>query len=285
MPKAQRGEAATKVASAPRGRRATTGNLPGRRGNQRTAVLKTTAAHPSAKKQFQRVVLKISGEGFGPPGGLGIDGSAIRRIGEEIVSVSRLGVQVAVVVGGGNFVRGTVLASKVGLQEATAHYMGMLATVINALALQDVLEDLGQSTRVQSSISITSACEIFIRRRCIRHLEKGRVVILAAGTGRPFVTTDTAAALAAVEIMADILFKATTVDGVYTADPKKDPAAQFLPRLSYNEVIDQRLKVMDVSAVDMCQRYGVPINVFSLATAGNMKLAVQGRCIGTLIGE
>lgn len=246
---------------------------------------KAAKAGTSAKSEYQRIVLKISGEGFGLPGGQGIDGPTIRRIGEEIVSVSALGVQVAVVVGGGNFVRGTVLASKVGLQEATAHYMGMLATVINALALQDVLEDLGQSTRVQSALAITSACEVFIRRRCIRHMEKGRVVILAAGTGRPFVTTDTAAALAAVEIMADIVFKATNVDGVYTADPKKDPTAKFLPRLSYNEVIDQRLKVMDVSAVDMCQRYGVPINVFSLATPGNMKRAVRGEHIGTLIGE
>ena len=253
----------------------------------------TTRAMPMKPKGLQRkersngklrrVVLKISGEGFGKPGGFGLDGDALKRIATEITSVTKLGVQVAVVVGGGNFLRGASVATQLGIQEATAHYMGMLATVINALALQDCLEAMGQQTRVQSSIAITSACENFIRRRCIRHLEKGRVVILAAGTGRPFVTTDTAAALASVEIGADLLIKATNVDGVYSADPKKDRAAKFLPLLSYNEVIDRRLKVMDVSAVDMCQRHGVPIAVFSLATTGNMKKAVQGGKIGTRI--
>jgi uridylate kinase len=235
--------------------------------------------------KYRRVVLKISGEGLGAPGGLGIDGRSVRRTAEEIISVTKLGVQVAVVVGGGNFIRGTVLASTAKIAEATAHYMGMLATVMNALALQDVLEALGQSTRVQSSIAMSSVCESFIRRRCIRHLEKGRVVILAAGTGRPFVTTDTAAALAAVEINAEIVFKATNVDGVYTADPKRDKTARFLRDLTYNQVIDRRLKVMDVSAVDLCQRHRVPIAVFSLATPGNMKKAVQGRKIGTRIGD
>lgn len=235
--------------------------------------------------KFKRVVLKISGEGLAAPGGFGLDGTIVRQIAEEVCTVTRMGVQVAVVVGGGNFIRGAVLASKVGIQEASAHYMGMLATVINALALQDVLEAMGQTTRVQSSISIASACESFIRRRCIRHMEKGRVVILAAGTGRPFVTTDTAAALIAVEITADIVFKATNVDGVYTADPKKDPKAKFLPRISYNQVIDNRLKVMDVSAVDLCQRYGVPIAVFNLAEKGNMKNAILGKKIGTFIGD
>jgi uridylate kinase len=229
--------------------------------------------------------LKISGEGFGRPGRLGIDGSAVRRIAEEVVSVTQVGVQVAVVVGGGNFLRGAKVASETSIQEATAHYMGMLATVINALALQDALEELGQATRVQSSIAIQSVCESFIRRRCIRHLEKGRAVILAAGTGRPFVTTDTAAALAAVEINADVLFKATNVDGVYTADPKKNKKAKFLPRLSYDQVINKRLKVIDVSAVDLCQQHGVPITVFSLAKAGNMKKAVLGEKIGTRIGD
>ncbi|HWL94434.1 MAG TPA: UMP kinase [Phycisphaerae bacterium] len=248
---------------------------------------RTKAADGKKRKseapRYQRVLLKISGEGFGQPGQLGIDGEAVRRIAREIISVRELKVDVAVVVGGGNFIRGTTLASQAGIQEATAHYMGMLATVINALALQDVLEDLGQPTRVQSSIPIHSACENFIRLRCIRHLEKGRVVILAAGTGRPFVTTDTAAALASVEIGADILFKATKVDGVYTADPVKDKSAKFLPKLSYNQVIDDRLKVMDVSAVDMCQRHGVPIRVFNLMTPGNMRKAVLGRDVGTMI--
>ena len=246
---------------------------------------KSGSAKSSGKKKIGRVLLKISGEGFSQSGEFGIDGKALRRIAEEVISVSKLGVQVAVVVGGGNFLRGAKIAQELSIQEATAHYMGMLGTVINALALQDMLEELGQPVRVQSAIAIHSACESFIRRRCIRHLEKGRVVILAAGTGRPFVTTDTAAALASVEINADILFKATNVDGVYTADPKKDPKAKFMPELSYNQVIDNRLKVMDVSAVDLCQRHGVPITVFSLMKPGNMKKAVQGQRIGTIICE
>ena len=215
------------------------------------------SAKPS-KTVYRRLVLKISGEGLGPPGGLGIDGDAINGIAGEIASVMEVGSQVAVVVGGGNFLRGATLASKTNLHEATAHYMGMLATVINALALQDVLEGMGLQTRVQSSIAIHSACEDFIRRRCIAHLEKGRVVILAAGTGRPFVTTDTAAALASVEIGADILFKATKVNGVYTSDPNKDKNAEFVPHLTYNDVIQNRLAVMDVSAVDLCQQTQCP---------------------------
>ncbi len=237
------------------------------------------------RPKYRRVVLKISGEGFGPSKDGGIDGAAIRRIAEEVISVRSLGVEVAVVVGGGNFIRGATLASQARIQEATAHYMGMLATVINALALQDVLEDMEQPTRVQSSIAIHSACENFIRRRCIRHLEKGRVVILAAGTGRPFVTTDTAAALAAVEIHAELLLKATKVDGVYTADPAMDKDAKFVPSLSYNQVLADRLAVMDVSAVDMCQRHGVPITVLNLMKPGNMRRAILGEHIGTIIGE
>jgi uridylate kinase len=249
------------------------------------AKKKVTNSRPANSVKYHRVLLKISGEGFGPPGGFGIDGEAVRRIAEEVVVVSRLGVQMAVVVGGGNFLRGATLASTSNIQEASAHYMGMLATVINALALQDTMEEMGQPTRVQSAIDINSVCETFIRRRCIRHLEKGRVVILAAGTGRPFVTTDTAAALGAVEINADVLFKATNVDGVYTADPKQDADAEFLCSLSYNQVIDQRLKVMDVSAVDLCQRHGVPITVFNLMKLGNMREAVLGHDVGTRIGE
>ncbi len=234
-------------------------------------------------KRIRRVVLKISGEGFCKPGGFGIDGESVEQIAKEVISVTRLGVEVAVVVGGGNFLRGATIATQLRIQEATAHYMGMLATVINALALQDMLEVLGQQTRVQSSIAIHSACESFIRRRCIHHLEKGRVVILAAGTGRPFVTTDTAAALASVEINADVLFKATKVDGVYTADPKRDKRAKFLETLSYNQVINDRLRVMDVSAVDLCQQHGVPIAVFNLMKPGNMRKAVSGQKIGTRI--
>lgn len=243
---------------------------------------RTSRAH---RGRYRRVVLKISGEGFGSSGRFGIDGDCLLRISKEIVSVAALGGEVAVVVGGGNFLRGSTLASNSDISEATAHYMGMLATVMNALALQDILESLGQPTRVQSSIAIQSACETFIRRRCIRHLEKGRVVILAAGTGRPFVTTDTAAALAAVEINADVLLKATNVDGVYTDDPKKNRKAEFLPRLTYNEVIDQRLKVMDVSAIDLCQRHSVPIIVFGLTKPGNMRRVVLGRKVGTTIAD
>jgi len=250
-----------------------------------TTMAKKKTSSKSAKPHFERVLLKVSGEGLGKPGETGIDGEALQRIAEEIVSVAEIGVEVAVVVGGGNFLRGATVASESRIQEATAHYMGMLATVINALALQDVIEDMGQPVRVQSSISIHSACETFIRRRCIRHLEKGRVVILAAGTGRPFVTTDTAAALAAVELHADVLCKATKVDGVYTADPMKDKDAKLLTSLGYNEVIDNRLKVMDVSAVDMCQRHAVPILVFNLMQTGNMKKAVMGKRVGTRIDE
>ncbi len=249
------------------------------------SAAKPRRAKSAGNRKYERVVLKISGEGVGKPGGFGIDGDALKRIATEIISVAELGVQVAIVVGGGNFIRGATLASQSHIAEATAHYMGMLATVINALALQEMLEELGQQTRVQSSIAIQTVCENFIRRRCIRHLEKGRVVILAAGTGRPFVTTDTAAALAAVEINADMLFKGTKVDGVYTADPKTDKNAKFLPRLSYNQVINDRLAVMDVSAIDMCQRNGVPITVFNLMTPGNMKKAVAGQRIGTLVDE
>lgn len=250
-----------------------------------TTMAKKKTSSKSTKPHFERVLLKVSGEGLGKPGETGIDGEALQRIAQEIVSVAEIGVEVAVVVGGGNFLRGATVASESRIQEATAHYMGMLATVINALALQDVIEDMGQPVRVQSAISIHSACETFIRRRCIRHLEKGRVVILAAGTGRPFVTTDTAAALAAVELHADVLCKATKVDGVYTADPMKDKDAKLLTSLGYNEVIDNRLKVMDVSAVDMCQRHAVPILVFNLMTAGNMKKAVMGKRVGTRIDE
>ncbi len=247
------------------------------------ATKQATSPSATGRTKYRRVVLKISGEGFGKPGVVGIDGQSVHRISEEVMRVAKLGVQVAVVVGGGNFIRGAAVASKSNIQGATAHYMGMLSTVINALALQDVLEDLGQPTRVQSSIAMQSVCENFIRRRCIRHLTKGRVVILAAGTGRPFVTTDTAAALAAVEISADVLIKATKVDGVFSADPAKDDKAELISALSYNEVIDGRLEVMDVSAIDMCQRHGVPIVVLSLLEQGNMEKVVLGQKIGSLI--
>ena len=234
---------------------------------------------------FKRVVLKISGEGLCREGGSGIDNEELQRIGREIKQVADLGVQLAVVVGGGNIVRGNELAAATNIDPATAHYMGMMATVINSLAIQEMLEELGQHTRVQSAIGIERVCERFIRRRCIRHLEKNRVVILAAGTGNPFVTTDTCASLRAVEISADVLLKATKVGGVYSDDPKVVKDATLFETMTYADVIDKRLKVMDVSAVDMCEQHNVPIIVFSLRQPGNMKRAVMGEKIGTRIGK
>ncbi len=236
-----------------------------------------------AQAKYKRVLLKISGEGLCRSGGSGLDGAEIGRLAEEIKLVVDLGVQVGVVVGGGNIVRGSVIAKDSPIEETTGHYMGMLATVINALAVQDTLESLGVPTRVQSAISIHSVCEPFIRRRAIRHLEKGRVVIFAGGTGNPFVTTDTGAALRASEVRAEVLLKATKVDGVYTADPVKDPSAERIERLTHNEVINRRLGIMDVSAIDLCQRSGTPIIVLNLRKPGNMRDVVQGGGTFTLI--
>ena len=235
------------------------------------------------KAKYDRVVLKVSGEGLCAPGSTGIEGKEIHRLAEEIKRVVDLGVQVCVVVGGGNLVRGSTVAAGSPIDEATGHYMGMLATVINALAIQDTLEALGVATRVQSALAIDRVCEPFIRRRAIRHLEKGRVVIFAAGTGNPFLTTDTGAALRCAEISAAALLKATKVDGVYTADPHTDSSAVRFEELTYNEVIDRRLKLMDVAAVDLCQRSGIPIIVFDLRQPGNMRDVVLGQPVGTLI--
>ncbi|RME40130.1 MAG: UMP kinase [Planctomycetota bacterium] len=236
-----------------------------------------------AETRYRRVLLKISGESLCAPGAQGIDGGELERLTAELKKVVDLGVQVAVVVGGGNLVRGHLIAKDSPIEETTGHYMGMLATVINALAVQDTLESMGVATRVQSALTVASVCEPFIRRRAIRHLEKGRVVIFAGGTGNPFVTTDTGAALRAAEIRAEVLMKATKVDGVYTADPEQDPSAERLEHVTYNEVIDQRLKVMDVSAVDLCQRAGIPIIVLDMKKPGNMSAVVQGHGTGTLI--
>ena len=235
------------------------------------------------KPQYQRVLLKISGEGLAGAEGFGIGGSALAHVADEVRGVHELGVQLGIVVGGGNILRGERFAQETHITEATAHYMGMLATVMNGLALQETLEAHGMPTRVLSSINIASVCEPYVRRRAIRHLEKGRIVVLAAGTGRPFVTTDTAAALAAVEIQAEALLKATQVDGVYSADPKKDPSARFYQRLSYDRVFDERLKVMDLSAVDLCQRHSVRIHVFNLHKPGNLKRLLQGEAVGTVV--
>lgn len=236
-----------------------------------------------ASTKYKRVLLKISGEGLCKPGASGIDGEQLGHLAAEIRKVVDLGVQVCVVVGGGNLIRGSVISKDSPIEETTGHYMGMLATVVNALAVQDTLEALGTPTRVQSALAIDTVCERFIRRRAIRHLEKGRVVIFAAGTGNPFVTTDTGAALRAAEIRADVVLKATKVDGVYTADPHKDASAQRIEHLTYNEVIDRRLAVMDVSAIDLCQRSRIPIIVLDLMKPGNMRAVVEGDGVGTLI--
>lgn len=246
-------------------------------------------AHPGTDKAvkpiYDRVLLKISGEGLSGQVGFGIDPDALTLVANEIKSVHDLGVQVGIVVGGGNFLRGEAFARKVQIPEATSHYMGMLATIINALALQEMLESLGLQTRVLSAIEVTSVCEPYIRRRAIHHLEKGRVCIFAAGTGRPYVTTDTAAALCAVEIKAGALLKATQVDGVYSADPRKNPDAQFYEEVSYDTVINERLRVMDISATDLCQRNNVTVRVFNLHQPGNMRRLMLGEPIGTTISR
>lgn len=237
-----------------------------------------------AKPVFRRAVLKISGEGFCPPGGFGIHAKELSAVACEIDSVSRLGTELAVVVGGGNFIRGASFSRELGIQIATADYMGMLGTVINALALQEALEALTHVTRVQSALAISRVCEPFIRRRCMNHMAKGRIVILAAGTGNPHVTTDSCAALRAAELQASVLLKATKVDGVYDSDPRTNPGAKLLKDLTYDQVIDQRLRVMDVSAVDVCQQHHVPIVVFNLFKPGMMQRVLLGESIGTRVG-
>ncbi|MGE0480726.1 MAG: UMP kinase [Phycisphaerae bacterium] len=235
--------------------------------------------------RYRRLLLKVSGEGFCPPGGFGIHRAELDRVADEINSIHSLGVQVAVVVGGGNFLRGARFAHDLGIELATADYMGMLATVLNALALQEALERQGIATRVQSALTISRVCEQFIRRRCVRHLEKDRVVILAAGTGNPHVTTDSCAALRAAELRCNALVKATKVDGVYDSDPKVNPQARLYERVTYNQVIDGRLKVMDVSAIDVCQQHHVPIVVINLFKPGTLRRVVLGEAVGTYVGE
>jgi len=231
----------------------------------------------------RRVVLKLSGEAFADPEiGYGIDPQTVVRVAEEIAESHAAGVEIAVVVGGGNIFRGVSQAAK-GMDPASADYMGMLATVINALALRDALEKAGVPTRVQSAITMQELAEPYIRLRAIRHLEKGRVVIFAAGTGNPFFTTDTTAALRAVEVGADALLKASKVDGIYDADPKANPGAKRLEELSYMDFISEELRVMDTTAVTMCKEHGVPIVVFSMIAPGNIVKAVSGEKIGTVI--
>jgi uridylate kinase len=231
---------------------------------------------------YRRIVLKLSGEALAGSQGYGIEPDVLVRIGAEVREVLQLGVQVAIVIGGGNIFRG-IAASAGGMDRATADYMGMLATVINALALQDALEKAGCQTRVLSAIEMRAVAEPYIRRRAIRHLEKGRVVIFAAGTGNPFFTTDTAGALRAVEIGADAIMKATKVDGIYSADPKRDAKAERLSRTTYIDVLNRRLAVMDTTAISLCMENSLPIVVFDLTKDGNIKRIVMGEPVGSIV--
>lgn len=245
-------------------------------------------AHPGPERiaaQWSRVLLKVSGEAFAGENGYGIDGSVVARIAREIVEVRRdFDVDVAIVVGGGNIWRG-MSGAGAGMDRAQADYMGMLATVINGLALQDTLEQLGQPTRVQSAIHMAQVAEPYIRRRAIRHLEKGRVVIFAGGTGNPFFTTDTTAALRAIEIEASVLLKGTHsgTDGIYTADPKKDPDAVKLDDVTYLDVINQGLRAMDSTATTLCMDNDLPIVMFDLLAEGNIRSMLMGGKVGTLV--
>jgi uridylate kinase len=234
--------------------------------------------------KYRRVLLKVSGEALMGDQAFGIDGSTVERIAADIKEATLAGSQVCLVIGGGNIFRGLSGAAK-GIDRATADYMGMLATVMNALAMQAVLERAGVPTRVQSAIPMTTVCEPYIRRRAIRHMEKGRAVVFAAGTGNPFFTTDTAAALRAAEMGCDAMLKATQVDGVYSADPKKDPSAERYERLTYHEVLARDLKVMDASAISLSRENNIPIIVFSIKERGMLSSVLSGRGRCTVIGE
>lgn len=238
----------------------------------------------SPKIKYKRILLKLSGEALSGPQGFGIDTDTIKQISSEIAEVHALGVEIAIIVGGGNFFRG-LQASARGMDRATADYIGMLATVMNALSLQYFLEKMNVKTRVQSAITMQEVAEPYIRRKAMRHLEKGRIVIFAAGTGNPFFSTDTAAALRALEIGADVILKATKVDGVYDADPKLNPNAKLIKRLSYIEVLNKSLQVMDSTAISLCMDNNLPIIVFNLTVPGNIKKVVLGEDIGTLINN
>ena len=234
---------------------------------------------------YRRVLLKLSGESFARQGERGISMDEVVHIARQTVQAASKGTQLAIVIGGGNILRGgSFTAGNTAIQEATAHYMGMLATVINGLALQDALESLGAQTRLMTAIRMDGVAEPYIRRRARRHLEKGRIVILAAGTGSPFVTTDTAAAQRALELGADILMKATRVDGVYSDDPEKNPHAVLYNELTYQQVIQQNLRVMDGTAISQCMEHGMPILVFNYRREGTIERAVAGEKIGTIIG-
>jgi uridylate kinase len=237
-----------------------------------------------ARPRYKRILLKLSGEALMGGRRTGIDADTLANIADEIVAVHNEGVEIAIVVGGGNIFRGVTAATE-GMDRVTADHMGMLATVINALALQDALERRGAITRVTTAITMSEFAEPFIRRRAIRHLEKGRIVICAAGTGNPFFTTDSAAALRASELKCEIIFKATKVDGIYTADPAKNPNAERIPHVTYQRVLADRLEVMDASAIDLARGSSIPIYIFSLRERGNIRKALLGEGIGSIVTE
>ena len=236
-----------------------------------------------AESKYKRVLLKLSGESFCKAGQFGIDGAALQSIAERIVEICKLGPQVAIVVGAGNILRGASFSQTSHIPRNTADYMGMLATIINACALQETLEKLGQETRVLSAIEVPAMCEGFIRRRAIRHLERGRVAILAGGTGNPFFTTDTCAALRASELDADLLIKATKVRGVYSDDPETNPDARLFDKLSFDQVLTKNLRIMDHSAISLCRDNNIPIIVLNIFEKGNITKALSGEHVGTKI--
>jgi uridylate kinase len=231
---------------------------------------------------YKRILLKLSGEALMGDASYGIDPAVATRIAQDVAEIQSLGVQTAIVIGGGNIFRGLAASAK-GMDRSTGDYMGMLATVINALALQDALEKNGVPTRVLTAIEMRAVAEPFIRRRAVRHLEKGRVVVFAAGTGNPYFTTDTAAALRAMEMKAEVILKATKVDGIYTADPVKNPDATRYDRISYIQVLQERLQVMDATAISLCMDNKLPILVFNMKTPGNIRRVVMGEAVGTVV--
>jgi uridylate kinase len=237
---------------------------------------------PNSQPVFKRILLKLSGEALMGAGDYGVDTEVIARMADEVRELRQMGVEVGMVIGGGNLFRGAGLA-RAGMDRVTADHMGMLATVMNSLAMQDTLERLGVFTRVMSAIRINQVCEDYIRRRAIRHLEKGRVVIFAAGTGNPFFTTDSAASLRAIEISADVMLKATKVDGVYSADPFKDPQAVRYDRLTYDEALARKLQVMDATALVMCREHDMPLMVFNINRHGDLVRIVCGENVGTTV--
>ncbi|HWL61801.1 MAG TPA: UMP kinase [Steroidobacteraceae bacterium] len=234
--------------------------------------------------RYKRILVKLSGEALLGTADYGIDPAMLKRVATELVEVSATGVEVAVVIGGGNIFRGAGLA-RAGMDRVTADQMGMLATVMNSLAMQDAIESVGAHARVMSAIRINEVCEDYIRRRAVRHLEKGRIVIFAAGTGNPFFTTDSAASLRAIEIDADLLLKATKVNGVYSDDPVKNPAATRYEKLSYDRVLDDRLGVMDATAIVLCRDNRIPLRVFNLHNPGDLPRVVRGENVGTLVSN